>query len=158
MRHLLITLVWLALVSTACALSVELPINPDNLDQSNYKFSVTAKSTNSGIAFHVTITSKHEDIDSDYTHVDLSIVTHTKNKDGANTGTSIAPLTPSIPIALEKQPRIWTADFTVPAESLSSSGLCFVFSETVHTTTNGKRVAFPSATFYEVKLKDFTKP
>jgi len=66
-------------------------------------------------------------------------------------------LTPEIPITLKKEKRVWTADFTLPKKSLDTDGLCFVFTQYGHATINGKRVAMPSAIFYEIKLKEFVK-
>jgi hypothetical protein len=158
MRHFLtIFTMWIAMVLSAHASSIELPVTPDNLDQQNYTFTISASSTNKGASFHITITAKKEDIAQD-SNADLAIVTHTKTSEGAISGTSFAAFTPAIPITLKKEKRVWTADFTVPHESLKTSGLCFIFTELAHDTlNNGKRIAMPSATFYEIKLEDFAK-
>jgi hypothetical protein len=157
MRHrLIIPIIWLALVSSARAMSVELPVSPESLDQSHYRFSVATNPTNQGIAFHITILAKKDEIASD-SHADVSIVSHTKDSQGSPTGTTIGPMTPTIPLALNKDKHTWTADFTVSRDALKTPGLCFVFTELSHTTIDGKLIAMPSATFYEMKLTDFVK-
>jgi hypothetical protein len=157
MRHLLIIpTVLFALVISARAASVELPVTPSQLDQNNYKFTVSTAATNNGIAFHVIITAKQSEIFSD-SEANLGVVTHPKDGKDTITGTSITPFQPTVPIAFNKAKRAWTADFTLPRESLKTPGLCFVFSELAHDTVNGQRVAMPSVTFYEIKLKEFVK-
>ncbi len=158
MRHFLtIFTVWIAMVLSAHASSVELPVTPDNLDRPNYTFKVVANSTNKGTSFHITITSKSEDIAAD-SNADLAIVTHTKNSEGAISGTSFAAFTAATPVILKKEKHIWTAGFTLPHESLKTPGLCFIFTELAHDAiNNGQRIAMPSATFYEIKLEDFAK-
>jgi hypothetical protein len=59
---------------------------------------------------------------------------------------------------LKKEKRIWVANFTVSRQVLKNQEAAFVFSETSHTTMNGKVIAMPSMTFYEIKLRDFAKP
>jgi hypothetical protein len=49
------------------------------------------------------------------------------------------------------------ADFSVPRDALKTEGLCFVFTELAHAMVNGKPMTMASATFYEVRLKDFVK-
>jgi hypothetical protein len=155
MRQLLIIpMVWLSLVASAHASSVQLPITTNSLDQQHFTFAVSAHSTNQATAFHITITAKLEDIVSD-SEAGLRIVTRTE-KDGSVTAT-IETYPPAIPVALKKDKRVWTADFSLPTKSLSTPGLCFVFTEFGHSMLNGKRIATPSATFYEIKLKDFAK-
>lgn len=156
MRHLLIIpIALLAIALSARATSVEIPITPTNLDQQSYTFAVSADATtNKETAFHIIVTAKKQDIDSD-SHVDLSIFTRTeKNGDITITGEH---LTPEIPIQLKKESRVWTADFTVPAETLKTPGLYFVFSELGHSMWHGKRIAMPSVIFYQIKLTDFIK-
>jgi len=157
-RHLLILpSVLLALVLSAHASSVEIPITPTQLDQQNYKFSVSVNATNNDIAFHVLITAKQADVSSD-SEAHLAIVDHLEDAHGSISGTDIKPFTPTIPIASHKENRAWTAAFTLPHKSMKTPGLCFIFSELAHDTINGRRLAMPSITFYEIKLKDFVKP
>jgi hypothetical protein len=102
MRHLfIIPSIWLAIVASAHALSIELPVTPNNLDQNNYTFTVSSSTTNNQVAFHVSITGKKEDIASS-SNVGVAIVTHTKDSQGATSGTSIAAYAPEIPIAVKK--------------------------------------------------------
>lgn len=156
MRHLLIIpSILFALILSAHATSVELTVTPDQLDQQNYKFTVTASATNNAVAFHVIITAKHDEIAAD-SEANLAVVNH--GKDGPGRSAAIAPFQPTVPIAFNKDKHAWTVDFTLPRESLKTPGLCFIFSELAHTTVNDKRVTMPSITFYEIKLKDFVKP
>jgi hypothetical protein len=157
MRNLLIIPSLLfALILSAHATSVELPVTPNQLDQQNYKFSVTADATNHGVTFHVVITAKHDEISADC-EANLAVVNHSKDGSHSGKGTSITPFQPTVPIAFNKDKHAWTADFTLPREALKTTGLCFVFTELAHTMVNGKPVAMPSITFYEIKLKDFVK-
>jgi hypothetical protein len=157
MRHLfIIPSIVLALVVSAHAMSVELPVTPTQLNQQNYKFSVSATATNNGTAFHVTITSKKDDIASD-SEAKLALVKHPKDRKGTILATSIAPFMSASAITLNKDKKTWTVDFTLPRESLKTPGLCLVFSELAHTPIDGKVIAMPSTTFYEIQLKDFVK-
>jgi len=157
MRHLfIIPSIVLALVISAHATSVELPVTPNQLDQQNYKFSVSARAATNGTAFHVTITAKKENIAPD-SETKLAVVKHPKDRHGAILATSIAPFTPDADITLNKGEKTWTADFTLPRASLKTPGLCFIFSEFPHANVNGKLTAMPSVTFYEIQLKDFVK-
>jgi len=157
MRQLLIIpSVLFAFILSAHATSVELPITPNQLDQQNYKFSVTTAATNDAVAFHVVITAKQSEILSD-SEGNLAVVTHSKDAQGSRTGTEIKPFQPTVPIALNKDKHAWTVAFTVPRESLKTPGLCFIFSELGHSVAHGKPIAMPSITFYEIKLKEFVK-
>lgn len=157
MRQLLILpAVLFAFTLFARASSDERTITPNQLDQENYTFAVSANTVSNGVAFHVTITTKTGEIDPDL-KADLAIVAHTKEGHGASSTTSIGPFAHSAPIAFKKDKRTWTADFTLPRESLKTPGLCFVFFEQAQDTVKGQRVAMPSITFYEIKLKEFAK-
>jgi hypothetical protein len=157
MRHLLIIpAILFALVLSAHAANVELPVTPSQLDQHNYRFSVSANATNQSIAFHVVITAKIDEVAPDC-EANLVVLNHPKDGRGPASGTGMTPFAPTVPIAFNKSKRAWTVDFTLPRESLKTPGLCFVFSELAHDTVNGQRVAMPSATFYEIKLKEFVK-
>ena len=128
-----------------------------NLDSYPYTFAVLTNATNGGVAFHVTITSKKSDIYPD-SRVNVDRVIRRRGADGSLEGSSVGPVTPAIPVTLEKENRVWKADFTLPRELLADAGVCLVFSELTHSTVNGKVVAMPSTTFYELRLQDFTKP
>jgi hypothetical protein len=155
-RLLIIPAVLFALALSARATNVELPITPSQLDQHNYKFSVSANATNQSIAFHVIITAKNDEVSAD-SEANLVVVNHTQEARGPAAGTGMTPFTPTVPIAFNKSKRAWTVDFALPREALKTPGLCFVFSELAHDTVNGQRAAMPSITFYEIKLKDFVK-
>jgi hypothetical protein len=155
MHRLFITLgLWFILVLSALGHSVEIPITTTNLDQSEYRFSISTNAATGGVKFHVTVTSKKENIHAD-SKVGLSIRHTTKTRDGETH--SITGVKPEIPVTMKKDRRVWEADFTVSYELLEKPGLCFVFTEIAHTTIKGKCVAMPSADFYEVKLHDFLK-
>lgn len=157
MRQLLIIpSILFALILSAHATSVELPITPNQLDYQNYKFAVTPTATNNAVAFHIVIAAKQSEISSD-SEGNLAVVTHSKDGKGSRTGTEIKPFQPTVPITFNKDKHAWTVDFTLSREALKTPGLCFIFSELAHSTVNGKTIAMPSITFYEVKLKDFVK-
>jgi hypothetical protein len=138
------------------ARSVELPVTPANPDTYGYIFSVLTNATRDGVAFHVTITNKQYDIYPD-SSADVDMVIHKKLADGGMEG-SVGPVTPTIPVALKKENRFWTADFTVPHSLLEDTNVCFVFSVLAHSTVNGKIIPVSSVTFYELRLQDFAKP
>ena len=155
-RLFIIPSLFLAVVFSAHATSVELPITPSQLDQHNFKFAVTADATNRAIAFHLLITAKNNEMPQD-SEANLVTVTHSKDGRGQMAGTDIKAFVPTVPIACNKAKNNWTVDFTLPREALKTPGLCFVFSELAHSVVNGKTIAMPAITFYEIKLKDFVK-
>ena len=150
------SIVWLAVVSSACATSVELPVTPTNLDTYGYAFSVFTNATKDGVAFHLTITNKQYDIYPD-SSAGVDMVIHKKLADGGMEG-SVGAVTPEIPVTLKKEKRLWTADFTVSSTLLKNPDAYFVFSVLAHSTVNGKIIPMPSVTFYELRLQDFAKP
>ena len=156
MHRLFVTLgFWLALVLSAHGLIMEIPVTITNLDQSKYRFSVSTNAATGGVAFHVIVTAKKEDIHAD-SKAGLSIVTHTKT--GAGERRSIERVKPEIPVSLKKDKRVWAADFTASFELLEQPGLCFVFSEIPHLTVDDESIPMPSsAALYEIKLRDFLK-
>jgi hypothetical protein len=155
MHRLFVTLgLWLILAFHAHAVSVEISVTTTNLDQHIYLFSVSTNAATDGVAFHVVIKAKKEDIYAD-SKVDVSIVTQTKTNRSVTH--SIAGVRPEIKVTIKKDKRVWEADFTVSNQLLEKPGLCFVFTEIAHATVNGKSVAMPSADFYEIKLRDFLK-
>lgn len=133
---------------------MDIPITTTNLDQPKFTFTVSAKAAAHGVAFHITITAMNADLPSDST-AGLAIVTEIN--DGARLGRSTEPVKPTVEVALKKEERVWKADLTVSNELLQKPGLRFVFTETAHAIIDGKSVAMPSATFYEIKLRDFVK-
>jgi len=156
MRAFIASIFWLALVLSVRATSVELPVTPTNLDTYGYTFSVLTNATQDGVAFHVTITNKQYDIYPD-SSAGVDMVIHKKLADGGMEG-SVGSVMPAIPVALKKEKRLWTADFTVPHSLLEDTNACFVFSVLAHSTVNGKIIPMPSVTFYEFRLQDFAKP
>jgi hypothetical protein len=156
MNRLVLTSVFLfGLILSAHSVSVEIPITKTNLDQYKYVFAVCTNAATNGVAFHVTITAKREDVPSDST-VDLSIVTHKEEAGGGSLHT-IEAVKPAMQVTLKKGKRAWEADFTASNALLEKSGLCFVFIEAAHATIDGKSVAMASADIYEIKLRDFFK-
>ena len=156
MRSFIASVVWLVCISSACATSVRIPVTPTNLDTYFYVFSMLTNATSDGMAFHVTITNKQNDIFPD-SSAGVDVVVYKEHADGGREG-SIGPVKPEIPVTLNKEKRVWTADFTVSRELLKNPDICFVFSELAHRTVNGKTMAMPSITFYELRLQDFAKP
>src|SRR3569833_3128604 len=155
MRHLLIVpSILFAIALSAQATLVELPITPRQLDQQNYRFSIAAHATNNDVAFHVVITTKKDEITPD-SNAKLVTIGHSKDRHGALLGTSFSPFLPVAPLTLNQTKHSWTADFVVTRPSLKIPGLCFIFSDPAHTAIDGKIVAMPSVTFYEIQLKDF---
>ena len=156
MRLLFIASVfWLALASSACALVVEYPVTPTNSDTYSYVFSVSTNATQGGVAFHVTITAKKFDIE---TNSGVSLEVITRKKTDGNLTVSSQPVEPVIQVAVEKEKRIWKADFNVLRESLKNPDLYFVFGVPVYDTINGKRIPMPDADIYQIRLQDFAKP
>jgi hypothetical protein len=156
MRAFIISIIWVALVSSVRASSVEIPVTPTNLDTYGCIFSVLTNATQDGAAFHVTITNKQYDIYPD-SSAGVDMVIHKKIANGSEEG-SVGQVTPAIPVALKKEKRLWTADFTVSRSLLKNPDAYFVFSVLAHSTVNGKIMPMPSITFYKLRLQDFAKP
>lgn len=155
-RSLIASIIWLVFAPSTWATSVELPVTPTNLDTYSCTFSVSTNATRYGVAFHVTITNQQFDFYPDST-ADVDLVIHKKLADGSLEG-SVGPVTPAIPVALKKEKRLWTADFTVSRELLKNPDVHFVFGVLAHSTVDGKVIPMPSITFYELRLQDFAKP
>jgi hypothetical protein len=157
MRRSFITAIfWLVLVSSASATTVELPVTPTNLDTYGYVFSVLTNAIRDGVTFHVTITDKKYDIYPD-SGASVDIVTHKKLDNGGLLVSSQA-VEPAIQVTLEKEVRVWKADFVVSRKLLKNPDVYFVFSVLAHSTINGKSVPMPSLTCYQIRLQDFAKP
>jgi hypothetical protein len=151
MHRIFVTLgLWFTLVLSAHGLNVVIPVTTTNLDQYKYRFSISTNAATSGVAFHVIVTAKKEDIYAD-SAAGLSIVTITK------TGHSVTSQKPEIPVRVNKDKRAWHAEFTVPFELLEKPGLSFVFTEISHGTVDGKSVPLTSVDFYAMNLRDFLK-
>lgn len=153
-RVLLFSILLLGATPRAHAESAVIPITPLTLDQRLYTFTVTSTSGTAGVAFHVTITAKRDDIPAD-SGAGVFINHETKDQSGWTIwGESIDP---AISITLKKEPRLWIADFIVPAPLLKNPGLCFGFSEPSYSLANGKRVRMPAEDRYNIRLANFTK-
>ena len=149
------TVLWLVITFTAWGTSMEIPVTPTSLDTYFYLFSVSTNTTQGGIAFHVTMTAKSTDINTNDSSAGLEIVTHTKTSSGGLL-VSCQSLEPSIPVTLKKEKRSWTADFIVSSELLKNPDLYFNCSFLAHRFVNGKSIPMPSVTRYEIRLEDFT--
>jgi hypothetical protein len=145
---------WLAFVLSSFGTTVEIPVTPASLDTDSYLFSVSTNVTGSGTAFHVTMTAKTGDVETNDSGVGLQLVAHTKQNGGLLV--SCDPLKSSIVVQLKKEKRVWTADFVVPDGFLDNPNLCLSFGFLAHSVVNGKVIPMPSATRYEIRLADFT--
>jgi hypothetical protein len=156
MHRLFITIILcLGIASVAYGTTAEIPVTPASLDTYFYVFSVSTNVAQSGIIFHVTMTAKTSDIDTNDSSAGLTIVTHTKTDDGGLL-VSRQSLEPAIPVTLKKEKHIWTADFIVSHELLTNPDLYFDISFLAHRIINGKSFPMPSVTCYEIRLEDFT--
>ena len=153
MRRLLITLpLWLAAAGRAFGLCTELPMTPSSLDTYSYRFAVSTHTVTNGVAFHITIAAKGDDIDTNYCAGNLETVRH-------NGGTEIGQeqFEKAIPVTVQKQPRKWTIDFAVSHELLKNPNLYFVFWQQAVDRAHDKAIPMPSGDFYEVRLMDFAR-
>jgi len=152
MRHAtIITIIWFALVLSARASMDEISITPNNLSNDKLEFSVTTNALNHGVAFHVTVSVKSDDI-LPHSDVHLWIVLH--SGPGA---TEMSPAKPETRIVTKRSGHLFTADFVASRKLLKTNGACFVFA-VYGAFNNGKWVAMPHGDFYELKLQDFAKP
>lgn len=133
---------------------MEIPVTPATLDTYFYLFSISTNAARDGVDFHVTMTAKSGDIETNDSTADLQLVTHTKENGGLFG--SCQSLAATLPVHLKKEKHIWTADFVIPDELLSNPNLCFDFGFLAHSTVNGKVIPMPSVTRYEIRLADFT--
>lgn len=162
MRRLFLTvIVSLVLLSTAHA-NDEISVTPTNLDTMLYSFTVSTNATHTGVAFHVTITHKRFDIYPD-SIADVGTIAYTEITNSTARpspqpakAASFERLKPAIPVALKKEKRIWTAEFTASHELLKNTNACFVFSVFAQDPKNGNKAA--PADLYELRLQDFAKP
>jgi hypothetical protein len=139
----------LTLTFSAAAQTFQWPVTPNQLEYSNFVFSVTTLSTNGGTAFHVTITTKTAAIQPDSAAL-LAVVT----------GTAAVPivsgLNPAVPVMLKRTDRQWFADFTAPREVLNNPAAYFIFVVTDYTTNpDGTRTYLTTDRMYEIRLQDF---
>ena len=148
-RIILTVLSCLTLVFSAAAQTVQVPVTPTQLEYSNFVFAVTTQATNGGTAFHVTITTKTEPIQTD-TAATLASVTQTNNLP------AIGSINPATTVNITRTPQVWTVDFTATSDLLNNptAYLLFVVSD-YKTGGDGKRVYLPSDRMYEIRLQDF---
>jgi hypothetical protein len=144
MKQILIgTLVWLAVVLPTFGKSTVIPVTPkdtDSIDQ--FKFVVTNSTVSNGLSFHVIITAKHGLMPTDGKGY-LCAANLTEQSQ------SIGPMTSETQVTLKTDKRTSIADFVASPQLLNNPDACFVFVILDH---NG-----PSADFYVLKLRDFTK-
>ena len=139
----------LALVISGRAQTMQVPVAPGQMEYSNFIFSVTTMATNGGKAFHVTITTKNNPIQSDCAAT-LSAVS------GTATIPVITGLNPSVPIILQRMPRVWTADFVASPDVMNNPSAYFIFVVPDYTTDeNGRRTYLSTDRMYEMRLQDF---
>jgi len=146
----------LALGTSARATMVEIPVSPTTLDQHDPLFIVSTNVTAAAVSFHITITNRASDIYPD-SSVCVAIITRQKTPNGG-LEISSKTVTPEIPVTVEKTPRVWNTTFTVPRELSKNPDAYFVYGVPAHTTVNGKTIAMPSLTCYQLKLQDFATP
>jgi hypothetical protein len=139
----------LALTFSAAAQTIQWPVTPNQLEYSNFVFSVTTLLTNGGTAFHVTITTKTGAIQPD-SIASLAMVT------GKAALPAIAGVKPAVPVTIQRTDRMVSADFTAPAELLDNPAAYFIFVVTDYQTNqDGTRTYLPTDRMYEIRLRDF---
>ena len=131
---------------------MELSVTPKTLDQGRFVFTISTRPAHKGIAFHVIITAKTGAIPPDSSVYVGSVTTM---PDGARYS---GPVKPDLQVTLQKDDRIWKADFVASSDLLKNSDVYVVFDVIAHVIENGKSVPMPSADMYEIKLRDFLKP
>jgi hypothetical protein len=154
MKLIIILSIALVLIGglSAYGASMELSVTPKTLDQGRFVFSISTRPAHEGIAFHVIITAKTGAIPSDSSVYVGSVTTM---PDGARVS---GPVKPDLQVTLQKDDRIWKADFVASSDLLKNSDVYVVFDVIAHVMENGKSVPMPSADMYEIKLRDFLKP
>ena len=140
--------VWLALVSPACALVAEDPVSPRFLETDSYLLSVSTNAAQDGVAFHVTVTAKKFDIEAN-SWARLEIITHKS--------VTMTHSKPATPVTLVKAERVWKVDFIISREALNNPDLYFVFG-VPYDPLNGKQIPLPDAYIYQIRLQDSAKP
>lgn len=153
-RLILSALAWLALVCSAGAQTVRVPVTPDHLEYSNFVFAVNVTNAGGGAAFHIVITTKTQPIGSDC----AAAVTDVTAMDGSAKSLAVASLTPPVNATLNRTARVWTADFVAPAVVLNNPGACFIFVVPDYTTdATGQRTYQSTDRMYEIRLQDFLR-
>jgi hypothetical protein len=143
---------WLVIVLSAPGTILEIRVTPNNLNKHPYGFTVSTNATRDGVAFHVAIAAKTEDIYPD-SGAGLQTVTH--KKDGRGLHISSESLKPAVQIILKKERRVWQADFTVARDILKDPDVYFVFNVLTHETIKGKSITMPSVDCYQMRLQEF---
>jgi hypothetical protein len=162
-RLFLAAILFLVSIPAARSANFELPITPTNLNSLFYTFTVSTNATKSGVAFHVTVTSKKYDIYPDSiaevgTVTRKDVTNELLRARGVLIEATFEPLKPTVPVTLKKQKRSWTTDFTAPHELLKNTNAYFVFGVLGSAKAKGKTDPVPVQDLYELKLQDFAKP
>jgi hypothetical protein len=132
------------------ALSVEIQVTTNSLNQGQCVFSISNNVVKGGIAFHIRITAQYSDTISN-SGVGLCVITNWGNPDS----TRII----KTPITFKKNGRIATADFVAWPELLNTPDLYFDFSTVdFGITPEGRHIWLPDGRNYDIKLRDFLKP
>ena len=151
----------LVFVSAARAMNTEIRVSPTNLDSLLYSFSVSTNATARGVAFHVTITHKRFDIYPDSSAeigtIEYKEITNNLSRPSPKPlkDATFKPLKPKVRVALKKEKRVWTANFTASRELLNNTNVCFVFSVFAQDPKTNKTAP---TDLYELKLHDFAMP
>jgi hypothetical protein len=131
------------------ALSVEIPVTTNSLNQGQCVFSISNNVVKGGITFHISITAQYSDTISN-SGVGLCVITNWGNPDSNRIIKT--------PITFKKNGRIATADFVAWPELLNIPNLYFVFTGSdFGITPEGSHIWLPSETSYAIKLQDFVK-
>src|ERR1700733_9684814 len=99
-RILILLFLWLVVAGPAFGMSDELPVTPSSLDTYFYTFAVSTNTVTNGVGFHITISAKRGDIDTNYCNARLDTVRH-------DHGSAIfqEPFETAILVTVQKQPR-----------------------------------------------------
>ena len=130
-KHILCLALVLSGGLTASALMIEMPVEPNNLDQGNYIFSVSTNSAQGGTAFHITVTAKKSF--SPDSHIGLGII------QGENI-VSIQPTNLTPQVALKKDHHSWKIDFFITSDFEASD---FWMSSLLNVENNQNNSAAP---------------
>jgi hypothetical protein len=129
------------LASAVTGKSADIPVTPQSLEASSYRFSVEPATTSDGwTTYQVKITAKTTGFPAS-SNARLAVVTKTIKR-GGGYSQSVTPFE-DVRVELEKADRVWNAKFTVSEEMLKKPGLSFVF----ETPENSD--------LYILKLQDF---
>ena len=143
-------------------MNAEIPVSPTNLNTLLYSFSVSTNATARGVVFRITITHRrfeiYPDSSAEIGTIEYKEITNNLARRSPEPlkDATFKPLKSKVRVALKKEKRVWTADFTASRELLNNTNVCFVFSVFAQDPKTNK-TATP-ADLYELKLHDFAKP